>query len=81
MVFKRQSVVCNTCLCLQRVSGSGGSNTGAWLQCTHVAEGHAGAALALAATSHMLYSGGVGKQRPTFLIFWKQNITQPHIHK
>ncbi|KAJ8736067.1 hypothetical protein PYW08_006723 [Mythimna loreyi] len=46
---------------LKRVSGSGGNNTGAWLQCTHVAEGHAGAALALAATTHMLYSGGVDR--------------------
>ncbi|KAH9628392.1 hypothetical protein HF086_015922, partial [Spodoptera exigua] len=46
---------------MQRTSGSGGSGTGAWLQCTHVAEGHAGAALALAATPDLLYSGGVGK--------------------
>lgn len=48
------------------MSGGGASN--AWLQCTHVAEGHAGAALTLAATSHMLYSGGVGK----ILIFYSQ---------
>ncbi|KOB72683.1 putative kinesin family member 21A [Operophtera brumata] len=43
---------------------SGGGNTGAtsaWIQCTHVAEGHAGAALALSATEHLLYSGGVGE--------------------
>ncbi|XP_022822268.1 kinesin-like protein KIF21A isoform X3 [Spodoptera litura] len=46
---------------LKRTSGSGGSGTGAWLQCTHVAEGHAGAALALAATPDLLYSGGVDR--------------------
>ncbi|CAH2102149.1 unnamed protein product [Euphydryas editha] len=39
----------------------GGSGAGAWLQCTHVAEGHVGAALALAATAHALYSGGVDR--------------------
>ncbi|CAB3241107.1 unnamed protein product [Arctia plantaginis] len=48
-------------IALKRVSGSGGNNTGVWLQCTHVAEGHAGAALALAATNDMLYSGGVDR--------------------
>ncbi|PZC81364.1 hypothetical protein B5X24_HaOG212816 [Helicoverpa armigera] len=48
-------------IALKRVSGSGGNNTSAWLQCTHVAEGHAGAALALAATNNMLFSGGVDR--------------------
>ncbi|CAH0592830.1 unnamed protein product [Chrysodeixis includens] len=48
-------------IALKRVSGSGGNNTGAWLQCTHVAEGHAGAALALASTPDMLFSGGVDR--------------------
>nr|XP_049692425.1 kinesin-like protein KIF21A isoform X2 [Helicoverpa armigera] len=48
-------------IALKRVSGSGGNNTSAWLQCTHVAEGHAGAALALAATNDMLFSGGVDR--------------------
>ncbi|XP_050554596.1 kinesin-like protein KIF21A isoform X2 [Spodoptera frugiperda] len=48
-------------IALKRTSGSGGAGTGAWLQCTHVAEGHAGAALALAATPDLLYSGGVDR--------------------
>ncbi|CAK1602397.1 unnamed protein product [Parnassius mnemosyne] len=43
------------------VSGSGNSGSGAWLQCTHVAEGHVGATLALAATPGLLYSGGVDR--------------------
>lgn len=41
--------------------GAGAGGSGAWLQCTHVAEGHVGAALCLAATHSLLYSGGVGK--------------------
>ncbi|XP_068626168.1 kinesin-like protein KIF21B [Battus philenor] len=47
----------------QRVSmGGGGVPTGgAWLQCTHVAEGHVGAALSLASTHNLLYSGGVDR--------------------
>ncbi|XP_021206270.2 kinesin-like protein KIF21B isoform X1 [Bombyx mori] len=45
-------------LAIKRVIGG---NTRAWLQCTHVAEGHAGAALALAATTHAVYSGGVDR--------------------
>ncbi|KAM3967672.1 kinesin-like protein 31E [Aphomia sociella] len=40
------------------VAASGGA---AWLQCTHVAEGHAGAALSLAVTDQMLFSGGVDR--------------------
>ncbi|KAJ0182300.1 hypothetical protein K1T71_001669 [Dendrolimus kikuchii] len=49
-------------LALKRVSGGNASlATSAWIQCTHVAEGHAGAALALASTHHMLYSGGVDR--------------------
>ncbi|XP_049882022.1 kinesin-like protein KIF21A isoform X2 [Pectinophora gossypiella] len=44
---------------LKRMGGA--SSMGTWLQCTHVAEGHAGAALALAATSQTLYSGGVDR--------------------
>ncbi|XP_072939722.1 kinesin-like protein KIF21B [Epargyreus clarus] len=46
-------------LALKRAAAAGG--TGAWLQCTHVAEGHVGAALALAATPDLLYSGGVDR--------------------
>ncbi|XP_013183944.2 kinesin-like protein KIF21A isoform X1 [Amyelois transitella] len=38
-----------------------GCGSGVWLQCTHVAEGHAGAALSLAATNNLLYSGGVDR--------------------
>ncbi|KPI95115.1 Kinesin-like protein KIF21A [Papilio xuthus] len=47
----------------QRVSigAGGGGGSGAWLQCTHVAEGHVGAALCLAATHSLLYSGGVDR--------------------
>ncbi|XP_063395660.1 kinesin-like protein KIF21A [Cydia fagiglandana] len=41
----------------KRVSGG----TGAWLQCTHIAEGHAGAALSLAVAPDILYSGGVDR--------------------
>ncbi|XP_041975160.1 kinesin-like protein KIF21B isoform X2 [Aricia agestis] len=44
------------------VGGSGGGGgAGTWLQCTHVAEGHVGAALSLAATADLLYSGGVDR--------------------
>ncbi|CAG4977423.1 unnamed protein product [Parnassius apollo] len=43
------------------VGGSSNSSSGAWLQCTHVAEGHVGATLALAATLDLLYSGGVDR--------------------
>ncbi|CAH0405180.1 unnamed protein product [Chilo suppressalis] len=46
---------------LKRVSGGGAAGSGSWLSCTHVCEGHAGAALALAATNHLLYSGGVDR--------------------
>ncbi|XP_026320009.1 kinesin-like protein KIF21B isoform X2 [Hyposmocoma kahamanoa] len=45
-------------LAMKRASGGSSS---AWLQCTHVAEGHAGAALALAASTSLLYSGGVDR--------------------
>ncbi|XP_045770281.1 kinesin-like protein KIF21A isoform X1 [Maniola jurtina] len=41
--------------------GSNVSGGSSWLQCTHVAEGHLGAAQALAATPHALYSGGVDR--------------------
>ncbi|XP_050669615.1 kinesin-like protein KIF21A isoform X2 [Leptidea sinapis] len=47
-------------LTVKRVSGGVGG-AGAWLQCTHVAEGHVGAALALAAVPDALYSGGVDR--------------------
>ncbi|XP_038220931.1 kinesin-like protein KIF21A isoform X1 [Zerene cesonia] len=40
-------------------SSTGATNT--WLQCTHVAEGHVGAALSLAAVPNGLYSGGVDR--------------------
>ncbi|XP_047531443.1 kinesin-like protein KIF21A [Vanessa atalanta] len=47
---------------LKRTSVGGVATGGnAWLQCTHVAEGHVGAALSLAATPHALYSGGVDR--------------------
>ncbi|XP_052738469.1 kinesin-like protein KIF21A [Bicyclus anynana] len=49
---------------LKRTNVGVGSNVGAgssWLQCTHVAEGHVGAALTLAVTPHALYSGGVDR--------------------
>ncbi|CAH0727583.1 unnamed protein product, partial [Brenthis ino] len=47
---------------LKRSSVGGGSVGGSsWLQCTHVAEGHVGAALSLAPTPRALYSGGVDR--------------------
>ncbi|XP_039757406.1 kinesin-like protein KIF21A isoform X2 [Pararge aegeria] len=41
--------------------GSNVSGNSSWLQCTHVAEGHVGAALTLAVTPLALYSGGVDR--------------------
>ncbi|XP_032528899.2 kinesin-like protein KIF21A isoform X2 [Danaus plexippus] len=42
---------------VKRASVGGGS----WLQCTHVAEGHVGAALSLAVAQDAIYSGGVDR--------------------